>query len=101
MSYRKYGNTRHLGYASKREANRAVELGLLAKAGIIQDLCQQVRFELVPKDELGRAVVYVADFTYRQDGKLLIEDSKGYRTDVYKLKRRLMWHLLKLEIQEV
>jgi len=55
--------------ASKKEANRAAELNALAQAGVITDLEQQVKFELVPKDELGRAIHYIADFVYRLDGR--------------------------------
>ena len=87
----KYRNMRYRGSASKKEANRAAELHALAQAGAITDLEQQVKFELVPKDELGRPVHYIADFVYRSDGKLIVEDVKGFPTAVYKLKKRLMW----------
>jgi hypothetical protein len=33
---------------------------------------------------------YVADFTYQQDGSLVVEDPKGARTPTYKIKRELM-----------
>lgn len=36
-----------------------------------------------------RKIEYVADFMYEQDGKLIIEDVKGIKTDVYKLKQKL------------
>ena len=32
----------------------------------------------------------MADFIYIQDGKLVVEDVKGYKTEVYKIKKKLM-----------
>ena len=96
----KYGNRKtYVGdilFDSKKEANRYVELTLMQKAGEIKNLRTQVPFELVPsiRSETGkviqRAVEYVADFTYEQDGKLVVEDSKGFRPEVYKLKKKLL-----------
>lgn len=36
-----------------------------------------------------RALTYVADFSYHKDGQFIVEDTKGYRTEVYKIKRKL------------
>ena len=94
----KYGNTRteidgHT-FDSKGEANRWAELRMLEKAGVLTGLQRQVRFELLPpfvhdgKKEQG--IGYIADFTYTQGGKLVIEDFKGARTEVFKLKRKLL-----------
>lgn len=88
-------------HASKKEAERCDELGLLVKAGIITELKQQVRITLLEnfrfQNESIRGIVYVADFTYydRELKKFVIEDSKGYKTDVYKLKRRLLLSIMK------
>lgn len=87
-------------FASRKEAARYRELRLLEQAGAIQDLHLQVPFVLLPKSQYGRAVKYIADFVYIQGGKQVVEDAKGYRTDVYKLKRRLMAELLGIEIKE-
>ncbi len=85
-------------FDSKREAARWHELQLRERAGQISELRRQVVFALhapVIRDDgeaLGMAVVstYVADFVYREHGQLVIEDSKGVRTAVYKLKRKHM-----------
>ena len=101
----KYGNkkTQWAGktFDSKREAERYAELVMLQKAGEISDLKRQVPFELFPtvRDSDGkvlqRSLKYVADFTYRQkDGSLVVEDVKGYKTQVYQIKKKLMlWQL--------
>ena len=60
---------------------------------MIKDLQLQVKFELQPAFEKNgikyRAINYIADFTYMQDGKLIVEDTKGYRTKEYQLKKKL------------
>ena len=88
-------------FASRKEAARYRELRLLEQAGKIQDLRLQVPFVLLPKSQYGRAVKYIADFVYIENDRQVVEDAKGYRTDVYKLKRRLMAELLGIEIKEV
>ena len=88
-------------FASRKEAARYRELRLLEQAGAIQDLRLQVPFVLLPKSQYGRAVKYIADFVYIENDRQVVEDAKGYRTDVYKLKRRLMAELLGTEIKEV
>ena len=47
-----------------------------------------------------RPVTYIADFVYYEGKKEIVEDVKGYRTDVYKLKKRLMWVVHGIEIRE-
>ena len=44
----KYNNIKYKGYDSKREYYRAQELKLLEKKGVISDLQEQVKFELIP-----------------------------------------------------
>ena len=97
----KYRAVRTNGYASKREASRAAELKLLEKAGRITHLQEQVVFVLVPKSAGERAVTYRADFVYLENGQQVVEDTKGYRTPVYRLKRRLMQHIHDITIREV
>lgn len=77
-------------FDSKAEFYRWCELRILEKAGKISGLSRQVSFELIPKQEGERAVHYVADFTYYEDGKFVVEDTKGYKTDVYRLKKKLL-----------
>lgn len=82
-------------FDSMREYNRWCELKLLERAGEITGLERQVRLELLPKQEVDgkvaeRAITYVADFVYKEKGKFVIEDCKGFRTDVYRIKKKLV-----------
>ena len=83
-------------FASQKEAKRYGELKLLQRAGQISDLKLQVRFKLV------QTVTYVADFEYhdRLKGSKVVEDVKGYRTPVYKRKKKLMKQQHGIEILE-
>lgn len=80
-------------FDSKREAHRYLVLKGMEADGIIEDLRRQVRYELVPAFDVDgkhyRPVYYVADFVYRENGHEVIEDVKGMRTDVYRLKSKL------------
>lgn len=92
----KYHNRKTEGFDSIREKSRYRELQLMERAGMISGLERQVRFELIPAhyDEHGkcdeRSCSYIADFTYWRDGKFVVEDCKGMKTDVYIIKRKLM-----------
>lgn len=102
----KYGNRKTVidgvSFDSAKEARRYMELRLLQRAGKIKDLKLQVPFELLPKCGKNRAVKYVADFVYiDENGNKIVEDAKGYRTEVYKLKKKMMLALLGIEITEV
>lgn len=101
----KYHNTKTtvngIAFDSKKEAARYGELVWLAKAGAIQDLRLQVPFELIPKQAGERAVRYIADFVYMENGKMVVEDVKGVRTDVYKIKKKLMLAVHGIRIREV
>lgn len=90
-------------FDSRKEAARYSELKLLERAGEIRDLQLQVPFELIPKQEGERACTYVADFVYHiaGTGELVVEDAKGMRTDVYKIKRKLMLWRHGIRISEV
>ncbi len=103
----KYHARKSGGYASRKEHRRANELKLLQKAGIISNLREQVRYELIPAqyDNQGklieRACSYVADFVYTEkNGETIVEDTKGMRTDVYRIKRKLMLHVHGVKIIE-
>lgn len=87
-------------FDSQREFRRWGELKLLEKAAVIKDLERQVDFELIPRIGGMRAIIYRADFVYFENGKKVVEDSKGYRDRVYKLKCRLMLWLHKIAILE-
>lgn len=92
-------------FPSKKEGNRYQELKLMQRAGIITDLRMQVPYILVPAFNLGkkryRNMSYVADFVYKENGKEVVEDTKGFRTDVYKIKKKLMAYIYQIEIKEV
>ena len=94
-------------YDSVKEYRRAKELELLEKSGVIKDLKRQVRFEIIPSQRgedgkvVERAVTYVAAFVYFEDGKLVVEDTKGFRTKDYIIKRKLMRYLMGINIREV
>ena len=103
-------------FDSKKEFRRWLELKMLENAGNISDLRRQVKFVLVPeiREEpvqgprggvkpgkiLERPVCYVADFTYYEGSQLVIEDTKGVRTDAYKIKRKLMLYVHGIRILE-
>ena len=77
-------------FDSVKEYRRWGCLRLLERAGEIKDLKRQVKFELIPKQDGERACYYIADFTYMENGELVVEDCKGFKTDVYKIKKKLM-----------
>ena len=89
-------------FDSKAEAARWQELQLLERAGEITELERQVEYELIPKQKGERAVKYIADFRYvDNNGKTVVEDTKGVRTPVYILKRKLMLRVHGIRVREV
>ena len=98
----KYSNVKvefdGITFDSQKEANRYVNLRMLHKAGLIQDLRLQKEYEL---NEGGSySLKYVADFVYIRDGREIVEDVKGFKTAVYKKKRALMLKVHGIEILE-
>jgi hypothetical protein len=71
----------------------------------ITDLQLQVRFELQPTFKLGnetiRSITYIADFTYYQNDEYIVEDCKGFRTETYKLKKKLFEYKYGIKLKEV
>lgn len=93
-------------FDSAREASRWGQLVLLQRLGKIRDLERQVPFTLCPAEDGPdgkrlRELKYIADFAYIDEKGYHVEDSKGFRTKEYKLKKRLMWHLYGIEVEEV
>lgn len=90
-------------FDSQKEANDYEVLRWREKAGEIRDLKRQVPFVIVDKSEYGRALKYIADFTYTdcETGEFVVCDSKGVKTDVYRLKKRLMAERYGLVIKEL
>lgn len=91
-------------FDSRKEADRYLVLKGMEEDGSIEDLRRQVRYELVPAFDVGgkhyRPVFYVADFVYVEDGKTVVEDVKGMRTDVYRLKSKLFARRYGVNIKE-
>ena len=96
-------------FDSVREKNRYVTLKELEKLGFIKKLELQKVFELQPKytnnnGEHIRAITYKADFYYYDNklNKYVVEDTKGFRTDVYKLKKKIFEYVYpNLTIKEI
>jgi hypothetical protein len=105
-------------FDSKREANRYRVLKEKAEMGQITSLERQVKFILIPvqkePDRLGprggmikgkvleRECSYIADFTYYdQEGNYIVEDTKGFRTPEYIIKRKMMLYLKGIRITEI
>ena len=88
-------------YASKHEMQVAGDLAALERAGKIRELREQVHIVLVPKNGKLREIAYIADFTYFDDDGYHVLDAKGFKTQVYRLKKKLAAHLLGLTIEEV
>lgn len=96
----KYSNVKaefgNLKFDSKKERERFIELMALQEQGLISNLHLQQNFTLreaytLPSGERVRGTVYKADFTYYDEhGDFKIEDVKGMKTDVYKLKYKMM-----------
>ena len=93
-------------FDSAKEARRFAELRLLERAGAISDLQRQVAFTLIPAQKEGgktveRAVKYIADFVYKENGETVVEDAKGVRTKEYILKRKILLWEFGIRIREV
>lgn len=112
-------------FDSIKEYRRFCELTLLEKAGSITDLKRQVEFELIPSqfeeiptgefykrgEQKGmpkmkrvcveQSVKYVADFTYIENNKTIVEDTKGFKTKDYIIKRKLMLWVHGIKINEI
>ena len=85
-------------FASAKEARRYSELRLLQRAGEITDLTRQPRYPIVINDV--KVCTYVADFSYLEKGaaRVTVEDAKGFKTDIFNLKRKLMWAVHNIEV---
>lgn len=107
-------------FDSKKEYRRYKELVLLEKARVIENLQCQVKFNLLPSyvetyprysEKTGRRIKdgtrtverecnYIADFVYYENGKMVVEDTKGFATPDFKIKKKLMlWvHGIKVKV---
>ncbi len=106
-------------FDSKKEARRWQELRLLEQAGEINNLRRQVKYVLIPSQKetiveirknqkpkriervVERECSYVADFVYEENGKTVVEDAKGVKTEAYRIKKKLMLYVHGIKIREV
>ncbi len=111
-------------FDSKKEANHYLELKEQERQGLISDLQMQVPFVLIPaqyeevveytpkthkekivKKLLEKRLVFVSDFVYTRDGKVVVEDVKGYRNStayaVFVIKRKLMLYVHGIRVVEI
>ena len=123
---RKYRNKKisYNGQAfdSKKEYRRYRELLLLQKANQIEELDCQTKFVLIPGQRdsseevykrgpkkgqlkpgnvIEKECAYYADFTYKENGELVVEDTKGVKTEAYKIKKKMMLYFYGIRIREV
>ena len=115
----KYNAKKIAGFDSKKEWRRYGELTTLERAGKITDLRTQVKYILIPAqrepDIIGprggkkpgkiieHECAYKADFVYHDltTGETVVEDTKGFRTKEYVIKRKLMLWVHGIKIREV
>lgn len=94
-------------FDSIKEANYYNQLRLLQRAGLIRDLELQKTFILQPSFKLNnktrRNITYKADFTYfsNEDNKIHVIDVKGFKTDVYNIKKKMFEYKYGIEIEEI
>lgn len=124
--YQKYRNKKitvdGMTFDSKREYRRYCELKLLEKGGYICNLEFQRKFVLIPEQReestevyqkgknkgklkpgkvIEKECSYIADFVYTENGKTVVEDTKGFRTKDYIIKRKLLLFFYGIKIREV
>lgn len=95
-------------FDSQAEADRYQQIKLLQRAGEVKSFELQPAFEIIPAyhhpvtGKKVRAAYYIADFkiTWR-DGRVTVEDVKGMKTPVYKLKKKLIEAKYGILIEEV
>lgn len=108
----KYGNKkcewRGIVFDSIRERDRFIILDSEQREGKITDLNRQVHFQLLPVQKVNGKIVerpcgYIADFVYRRDGELVVEDVKSTatKTKEYRIKRKMMLWFHGIQIREV
>ena len=121
QSENKYGNKKiTIGgetFDSSKEYRRFCELKLLQRAKKISDLQRQVEFVLIPTQRepdvigprggvkpgklLEKECTYYADFVYiNEKGEKVVEDTKGFKTKDYIIKRKLMLYVHGIRIIE-
>lgn len=96
-----------IAFDSIAESKRYLELKHKQEEGIIKDLEVHPRFVLqdsfIFEDKRVSGIWYEADFRYTViDGRVIVEDVKGFPTDVYRLKRKmLLYNYPDIEFKEI
>lgn len=121
---RKYKNTKievdGIMFDSKKEAKRFRELKVMEEAGEIHGLAMQQKFVLIPAQRepdivgmrggikkgktIEKECAYIADFVYyagANNEQMIVEDTKGYKTKDYIIKRKLMLYFYGIRIHEI
>lgn len=108
-------------FDSKKEYKYYKQLCEREKNGEISELCRQVTFDIIPslyenvekqlktKIKIVRkfiqyGITYTADFTYKENGNLVVCDCKAsaeFQDPVYRIKKKLMRYLLNIDIIEL
>lgn len=106
-------------FDSQKEALRYKELTFLISSGIITNLRRQVKYVLIPAQRepstvgprggvkpgklIEKECSYIADFVYTvvETGETVVEDTKGFRTKDYLIKRKLMLFVYGIKIKEI
>lgn len=95
-------------FDSMLECERYKYLKALEQQKVISNLERQVKYVLLPsqidsktRKIIEREISYLADFVYEKGSKTIVEDVKGLKTDVYKIKRKLMLYNYGIKIKEV
>jgi len=95
----KYNNVKvdfnGIKFDSKREQERYCDLKMMENAKEITAFQHQVPFTL-------EGSTYIADFVYfdYQTKTFIVEDTKGFRTQVYKMKKKAMFERYGIKIKE-
>jgi hypothetical protein len=85
-------------FDSAKEAKRYAELKLLLRAKLISNLEMQVSLPIIINDV--KICSYVADFKYEENGRVVYEDVKGFRTAIYNLKKKIVKAVHGIDIKE-
>jgi len=86
-------------FDSKKEASRYLDLKLLEQLGEIENLELQPKYEFALNKQ--KICTYRADFRYKEkNGQLIVEDVKGFKTSMYRLKARMMKAFYGITIKE-
>lgn len=101
MRKNKYNNKKTIvdgiKFDSKKEAKRYTELKKEEQKGTIKNLKLQPKFLLNPTVRYDgttyKKVSYKADFMYTKNDEIVVEDVKGYKTEIYKLKKKIFLNL--------